>query len=194
IFAETHNELESLNNDISKLQDIYLTNDSDEDSDNETNEYKVHNEAPISLIIYNNNFFTVDQIKHFHKIYTLYPMRTVIEDEKACEKRLDKRDDNVFLTKLQQLDCCVKKYYLNINHQSALKRYQEMIAMTSNESSLCFLGIINASINALKFKNGTPKLYLTTSYKFEGIMICQKTWYIIYDIQKRRWEALHLHY
>ncbi|CAG8850566.1 43823_t:CDS:1, partial [Gigaspora margarita] len=27
IFAETHSELESLNNEISKLEEIYLTND-----------------------------------------------------------------------------------------------------------------------------------------------------------------------
>ncbi|CAG8795399.1 21405_t:CDS:1, partial [Dentiscutata erythropus] len=65
----------------------YLTNDSDKDFDNETNEYEIHNEAPISLTIYSDDFFTIDQIEQFHKIYTLYPMHVVIEDEKAREKR-----------------------------------------------------------------------------------------------------------
>ncbi|CAG8527802.1 11484_t:CDS:2, partial [Cetraspora pellucida] len=73
IFAETHGELECLNNEISKLQDIYLTNDdSDEESDNEANEF-IDNEtydetSSESLVIYIDNFFTVDQIERFHKI------------------------------------------------------------------------------------------------------------------------------
>ncbi|CAG8847709.1 38501_t:CDS:1, partial [Gigaspora margarita] len=72
--------------------------------------------------------------------------------------------------------------------------FQEMKALTQSESSLCFLGIIDASMHATEFKDGTPKAYLTTKYKFGGVPICQKAWYTIYNIQKRRWEALRTHY
>ncbi|CAG8776769.1 10897_t:CDS:1, partial [Cetraspora pellucida] len=87
IFTKTHNELEDLNNEINKLQNIYLTNEnSDKGSDNKTNEYEACNKMPVSLTIYNNDFFITAQIEHFYKIYTLYLMHTVIEDKKACEK------------------------------------------------------------------------------------------------------------
>ncbi|CAG8833388.1 27928_t:CDS:2, partial [Gigaspora margarita] len=40
IFSETHCELESLNNEISQLQDVYLTDyNSDKESDNEASEF-----------------------------------------------------------------------------------------------------------------------------------------------------------
>ncbi|CAG8753753.1 938_t:CDS:2 [Cetraspora pellucida] len=148
IFAETYNKLEILNDEISKLQDIYLINkNSDGDSDNKTNKFEALNKMPMSLILYNNNFFISNQTEHFHKIYILYPMCIVIKNKKACEKR-----------------------------------YQQIKAITPSKSCLCFLGIIDASINALEFKNGTSKAYLTMYYKFEGLTICQKAWYIIYDI------------
>ncbi|CAG8744318.1 7130_t:CDS:2 [Gigaspora margarita] len=203
IFSETHHELEILNNEISQLQNIYLTDyNSDEESDNETNEFiidKTSDETSdqtsksIALAVYINNFFTIDQIKSFHKMYMLNPMRAIMEENKAREKRLDKHNDDAFLIKLQQ-SCCAKSCFLNVNNQAALKRFQEMKAMTQYESSLCFLGIIDASMHVTEFKNGKPKTYLTTDYKFEGVTICQKAWYTIYDIQKRRWEALRTHY
>ncbi|RIB06108.1 hypothetical protein C2G38_2217947 [Gigaspora rosea] len=96
-------------------------------------------------------------------MYVLYPMSTVIENEKTREKRLDKQDDEAFLMKLQQFVCCTKRCLLSVNSQVALKRFQEMKALTQNEASLCFLGIIDASMHTTEFKNGTPKAYLTTT-------------------------------
>ncbi|CAG8778361.1 21053_t:CDS:1, partial [Gigaspora rosea] len=101
IFAETHSELECLNNEISKLEEIYLTNDdSDEESDNKSIDNETYNETSELLAIYIDNFFTAEQIERFHKIYVLHPMCAVAEDEKTRNKRLDKRDDNAFLAKL----------------------------------------------------------------------------------------------
>ncbi|CAG8753343.1 20376_t:CDS:1 [Gigaspora margarita] len=201
IFSDIHEELEDLNNEISVLQEIYLTDyNSDEESDHETNElsisetYDETSSVSLDVYVYVDNFFTTDQVEQFHKIYTLYPMCILMENEKNREKRLDKRDDNAFLTKLKQFCCCAQRCLLNINQQAALKRYQEMKAMSQNESNLCFLGIIDASMHATEFKNGIQKKYLTTKYKFEGISICQSAWYLIYDIQKRRWENLRAHY
>ncbi|CAG8841545.1 23181_t:CDS:2, partial [Gigaspora margarita] len=195
IFAETHSELECLNNEISKLEEIYLTNDdSDKESDNESIDNETYNETSESLAIYIDNFFTAKQIEHFHKTYMLHPMRAVAEDEKIRNKRLDKWDDDAFLAKLQQFNCCTLRCLLNVNPQAALKRFQKMKALTQSESNLCFLGIIDTSMHATKFKDGTQKAYLTTNYKFEGVPICQKAWYTIYDIQKRQWEALRTHY
>ncbi|CAG8837724.1 18614_t:CDS:2, partial [Gigaspora margarita] len=180
IFAETHSKLESLNNKIFELQDIYLTNnDSDEKSDNDANKFidnEMYNETSSkSLAMYIDNFFTAKQIEHFHKMYVLYPIFTVINNEKTHEKRLDKRDDKAFLMKLQQ--------FISKNE-----------SITQNEVSLYFLEIIDASMHTTEFKNGMPKVYLTTNYKFKGVSICQKAWYTIYDIQKRRWKALCDHY
>ncbi|CAG8469364.1 16756_t:CDS:2, partial [Gigaspora margarita] len=146
IFSDIHEELEDLNNKISVLQEIYLTDyNSDKKSDHETNKLsisKTYNETSsvsLDVYVYVDNFFTTDQ-------------------------------------------------------QAALKRYQEMKAMSQNELNLCFLGIIDASMHATEFKNRIQKKYLTTKYKFEGISICQSAWYLIYDIQKRRWENLRAHY
>ncbi|CAG8804208.1 4723_t:CDS:2, partial [Gigaspora margarita] len=158
IFSDIHEELEDLNNEISVLQEIYLTDyNSDEESDHETNELSI-----------SETYDETSSVEQFHKIYTLYPMRTLMKNEKNHEKRLDKRDDNAFLTKLKQFCCCAQKCLLNINQQAALKRYQEMKAMFQNESNLCFLGIIDASMHATEFKNGIQKKYLTTKYKFEA--------------------------
>ncbi|CAG8830787.1 1392_t:CDS:2, partial [Gigaspora margarita] len=137
IFSETHCELESLNNEISQLQDVYLTDyNSDKESDNEASE------------------FIIDE---------------------TSDETSDKASESIALA-------------------AALKRFQEIKAMTQYESNLFFLGIIDASMHVTEFKNGIPKEYLTTDYKFEGVTICQKAWYTIYDIQKRRWEALCTHY
>ncbi|CAG8681605.1 13241_t:CDS:2 [Gigaspora margarita] len=169
IFFDIHEELESLNNEISILEEIYLTDyNSDEEFDHETNEFSISETNETSSIsldvyVYIDNFFIADQVEQFHKLYTLYPMRILIENEKNREKRLDKRDDDAFLTKLKQFCCCIQRCLLNINQQAALKRYQEMKAISQNESNLCLLGIIDASIS-----------------------ICQNAWYLIYDIQKRR--------
>ncbi|CAG8728936.1 3404_t:CDS:1, partial [Cetraspora pellucida] len=160
-----------------------------EESDNETNEFsmnKTSEPSSVLLVVYIDHFFIACQVEHFHKIYTLYPMRMIMEDEKIRDKRSDKRDDDAFLTKLNQFCCCVERCLLNVNHQAALERFQQMKAMLQNESKLCFLRIIDASMNATEFKNGTQKAYLTTNYKFQGVKICQKAWFIIYDIQKRR--------
>ncbi|RIB21335.1 hypothetical protein C2G38_2176961 [Gigaspora rosea] len=119
-------------------------------------------------------------------MYVLYPMHAVAEDEKTHNKKLDKQDNNAFLAKLQQFDCCTLRCLLNVNPQAALKRFQEMKALIPSKSNLCFLGINDASMHATEFKYGTPKAYLTTKYKFEGVPICQKAWYTIYDIQKRQ--------
>ncbi|CAG8727940.1 16942_t:CDS:2 [Cetraspora pellucida] len=179
IFAKTHKELEFLNDEISKLQDVYLTNNdnSDKESDNETNEFSINKTSEpfsVSLVVYIDHFFTACQFEHFHKIYTLHPIRMIMEEEKIRDKRSDKRDDDAFLMKLNQFCCCVKRCLLNVNHQAALKRFQQMKAMLQNKSKLCFLGIIDASMNATEFKNRTQKAYLTMNYKFEGVKICQK--------------------
>ncbi|CAG8551069.1 6325_t:CDS:2 [Cetraspora pellucida] len=73
IFADIHKELESLNNEISALQEIYLADyNSDEEFDNEDNELNVNE--------------TYDQIEQLHKINVLYPMHILMEDEKKREK------------------------------------------------------------------------------------------------------------
>ncbi|CAG8811979.1 38128_t:CDS:2, partial [Gigaspora margarita] len=110
-------ELESLNNDISKLEEIYLTNDdSDEESDNESTDNETYNITSELLV-------------------------------------------------------------------AALKRFQEMKALTQSELSLCFLGIINVSMHTTEFKDGTPKAYLTIKYKFGDIIIpheisLEQQWYL----------------
>ncbi|CAG8753042.1 9909_t:CDS:1, partial [Cetraspora pellucida] len=116
IFAETHSKLECLNNKISKLQDIYLTNnDLDKKSDNKANEFIDNKASSESLVIYIDNFFTANQIKCFYKIYMLYSIHIVIKDKKIHDKRLDKQDNNAFLVKLQQFVCCIKRCFSNIN-------------------------------------------------------------------------------
>ncbi|CAG8698238.1 231_t:CDS:2 [Cetraspora pellucida] len=55
------------------------------------------------------------QIECFHKIYMLYPMYVIAEDEKTHNKKSDKQDDGAFLEKLQQLVCCIKRCLLNID-------------------------------------------------------------------------------
>ncbi|CAG8791067.1 8889_t:CDS:2, partial [Gigaspora rosea] len=87
-----------------------------------------------------------EQIECFHKTYVLYPMHAVAKNEKTHNKRLDKWDDNASLV--------------------ALKKFQEMKALIQNKLNLCFLRIIDASMHATEFKDGTPKAYLTTQYKF----------------------------
>ncbi|CAG8819350.1 39239_t:CDS:2, partial [Gigaspora margarita] len=133
-------ELKSLNNEISKLEEIYLTNDDlDEESDNESTDNETYNETSESLVIYINNFFTVKQIE-----YLCAPSNACIaEAKKTHNKRLNKRDDDAFL--------------------AALKRFQKMKALTQSKSSLYFLGIIDTSMHATEFKDGTPKAYLTTN-------------------------------
>ncbi|CAG8855959.1 29948_t:CDS:1, partial [Gigaspora margarita] len=109
-------ELESLNNEISKLEEIYLTNDNlDEESDNESTDNKTYNETSESLVVYIDDFFTAEQIECYHKIYVLHPMRALAEVEKTRNKRLNKWDDDAFLAKLKQFDCCTLKCLLNVN-------------------------------------------------------------------------------
>ncbi|CAG8841508.1 8314_t:CDS:2, partial [Gigaspora margarita] len=67
IFSDIHEKLKSLNNEISVLEKIYLTDyNSDEESDYETNELSISetdktSSASLDIYVYVNNFFTVDQ-------------------------------------------------------------------------------------------------------------------------------------
>ncbi|CAG8458665.1 13957_t:CDS:2 [Dentiscutata erythropus] len=49
-----------------------------------------------------------------------------MKNEKKHEKKLDKRNDDAFLAKLNQFCCYIQRCLLNINQQAVLKRYQEM--------------------------------------------------------------------
>ncbi|CAG8810727.1 6730_t:CDS:2, partial [Gigaspora margarita] len=126
-----------LNNKISKLEEIYLTNnDLDEESNNKSIDNEIYNKTSKLLAVYIDNFFTAKQIEHFYKMYVLYPMRTVAKDKKTHNKRLDKWDDDAFLVK-----------------------FQEMKVLIQSELNLCFLGIIDTSMHATKFKDGTQKVF-----------------------------------
>ncbi|CAG8785309.1 37094_t:CDS:2 [Gigaspora margarita] len=67
IFSDIHEVLESLNNEISVLEEIYLTDyNSDKELDYETNELSINEtdktlSASLDMYVYVDNFFTADQ-------------------------------------------------------------------------------------------------------------------------------------
>jgi len=108
---------------------------------------------------------------------------------------LEKQDNAAFLKKLQEKQCCQKQCFTTkINSQTAFNRYYEIKAMTQMESNFCFLGMIDASITTRTLSDRISKTYLTTTYYFCGISICQTAWLTIYGIRRSKWKSLHAHY
>ncbi|CAG8589852.1 19669_t:CDS:2 [Cetraspora pellucida] len=165
-----HSELETLNDELNELYE------SEEDQENI------------------DDVFTLNQIEEFKRIYTFKPIQASIKKEKKSTARSEKRDDEAYLKKLQEKQCCQKLCITKIDMQEALNRYREIKAMSQIESNFCFLGMIDASVRFGMLNNGTSKTYLTTNYNFSGISVCQNAWLIIYGIGRARWESLRAHY
>ncbi|CAG8687775.1 13943_t:CDS:2 [Gigaspora margarita] len=179
IFEETHSEIKDLNHELSQLQDIYQS--------------KINEDILLNNI--DDNYFNLQQIKEFQKIFFQCPIKYSKECNIKQQQRLEKYDDDAFLTKLKQKNCCQQNCLsTKINPQTALDRFHEIKAMSQSEMNLCFLGMIDGSIKGAKSISKVPKSYLVTNYNFSEVSICQPAWLIIHEIGKTKWEALCTHY
>ena len=141
--------------------------------------------------------FTLQQIKEFQKIFFQNPIQYSKEYNVKQQQCLEKYNDEAFLMKLNQKNCCKENCLsTKVNPQIALNRFCEIKAMPQSEINLCFLGMIDGSIKITKSasKAPKPKSYLVTNYNFSGIPICQAAWLTIHGVGKTKWEALHMHY
>ncbi|RIB16797.1 hypothetical protein C2G38_2038287 [Gigaspora rosea] len=196
IFEETHSEIKDLNHKLSQLQDIYqlkYNSNYSESSDDETN--CQNSSEDILLDDIDDNYFTLQQIKEFQKIFFQCPIKYSKECNIKQQQCLEKYNDEAFLTKLKQTNCCQQNCLSTKNNpQTALDRFCEIKAMSQSEMNLYFLGMIDGSIKGAKSISKVPKSYLVTNYNFSGVSICQPAWLIIHGIGKTKWEALCTHY
>lgn len=202
IFEETHSEIKDLNHELSQLQEIYQSkynSDDSEPSDDENNDQSLTSASEDLLLddIDNelDNYFTLQQINEFQKIFFQYPIKYSKECNIKQQRSLEKYDDEAFLTKLKQKKCCPQDCLsLKVDLQIALNRFREIKAMSQSEMNLCFLGIIDGSIKIAKSASKVPRSHLVTNYSFSGVSICQTAWLMIHGIGKSKWETLRTHY
>ncbi|CAG8455615.1 9646_t:CDS:2, partial [Cetraspora pellucida] len=172
IFINTYSELTTLNNEFNKLYKHYnTTEDSDELINNE--EFFIENQVSDNSTIeyadsFELDFFTQQEIALFQQIYQINLIQNFMKYEKKSQ--MSEQDDQVFLTKIQQMACCNKKCFSTfINHNEALKRF------STTDYEEC-------------------KKLTTSNYKFQGVSVCQKAWLTIYAIGKSKWKAIRTHY
>ncbi|CAG8546246.1 1913_t:CDS:1 [Cetraspora pellucida] len=200
IFEETHNEIKDLNYELNQLQEIYQAKYNLDDNESDNNEDNC--QCSTSDLLLNNideldDYFTLQQIKEFQKIF----FQNSIQYSKECnikqQQCLKKYDDEAFLTKLNQKNCCKENCLsTKVNPETALNRFYKIKAMSQSEMNMYFLGMIDGSIKIPKSKYASKasKLYLVTSYNFSGASICQVAWLTIHGIGKTKWEALRTYY
>ncbi|CAG8707811.1 20684_t:CDS:1 [Cetraspora pellucida] len=107
IFLETHSELETLNDELNKLYEVYQTNNLKDDSNSDDNidnknesimfeegqEDNANNNITSKEVQEDdvNDIFTSRQIEEFKKIYILKPIQAFIKNESKSSTRLKNR-------------------------------------------------------------------------------------------------------
>ncbi|KAF0451240.1 hypothetical protein F8M41_002065 [Gigaspora margarita] len=141
IFEETHSKIKDLNHKLSQLQDIYQSKYNSNDSESSDDETNCQNSSEdILLDNIDDNYFNLQQIKEFQKIYFQCSIKYSKEYNIKQQQHLEKYDDDAFLTKLKQKNCCQQNCLsTKINPQTALDRFCEIKAISQLEMNLCFL-------------------------------------------------------
>ncbi|CAG8453679.1 11771_t:CDS:1 [Gigaspora rosea] len=196
IFIETHAELITLNNEFNELYKFYNTT---EDSDELVNEEVFLIESQTSddsatIEQIESDCFTQQEVALFQQIYQTNSIHHFTEYEEKKD-RMSEQDNQAFITKIQQVPCCNKNCFnTSINNDEALKQFCKVKSMSAAEKNMFLLGMLEASIRQPTTDRGEIKQLATSNYKFQGVSICQKSWYTIYAIGKSKWESVRTHY
>jgi len=210
IFANTHSELSSLQEQMKELQTIYQSNEavipftSDEsvlvevliepiliESDSDKTNL---DESNLDEPILNN-----DQINKFKKIYLNNKIEDIDENRdnltQKLKKKLDKKDEEALIKKLQTERCCNKNCLQTlVLHENALITYQQFQSLSNNQKDMFLLGTISATARSEITTKGQKRSRLASEYIFEGIKICSTAFLIIYGIGKKYWNNIRSHY
>ncbi|CAG8471646.1 1533_t:CDS:2 [Gigaspora margarita] len=141
IFIETHSELTTLNDEFNKLYKHYNTT---EDSDELVNEEEFFIESQASnnsAVEYVDSFesdcFTQQEIALFQQIYQTNLIQNFNEYEEKKNNKMSEQDNQAFLAKIRQTDCCPKKCFnTSIDHDEALKRFCKIKLMSAAEKNI----------------------------------------------------------
>ena len=133
-----------------------------------------------------NEILTPAQLEKFQKIYNSTTGDDNDEEQKEQKKMeslLNKQDEKAFNIILQTKCCNKKCYTTKINHDNALKTFQNIKSLSKSDSNMFFLGLLHAMKRSNQTHHDkTDKKYLTVKYVFEEIEICEIAFLYIYSL------------
>ncbi|CAG8666763.1 2908_t:CDS:2 [Gigaspora rosea] len=128
----------------------------------------------------------------------------IFEKEKIAKKKssLSYVLDDIFKTHSElttlndEFNELYKHYNTNENSDELVNEEEFFIeSQTSSDNIIEQVeGILEASVRQPTTDRGEIKQLVTSNYKFQGVPICQKSWFIIYAIEKTKREAIRTHY
>lgn len=208
IFINTHSELHTIRDQMEELQTNYQSNETseitipDEESElivvliDETN----LDEPILDEPILDEPALSNEQIDKFKNIYSKSKTDDINEDDdnsisiQKIKKKLNQKDDEAQLKKLQTEICCKKTCLQKFDYKHALSFYQKFQNLNNNQKDMLLLGVLVATVrNEITTKN-QKRQRLASNYIFEGIEICYKAFLIIYGIGERYWDNVRAHF
>ncbi|CAG8523344.1 26330_t:CDS:2 [Gigaspora margarita] len=189
IFEETHKELVSLISAFNQISIVYKPQENleiDNDSSELVNNFLSINNSELEddlLLIDSNDDLKFDfdsvlsktKIEIYRQIYMKQPFEDEKKDEldsnKVLKKQLDSQEEEAYLHRLSTNKCC------------------------TTELDIFLLAMMEALIRTPEqTTKGNSKTLHTTLYQFEGIKICQKAFFLIFGIGKKKWDNMREHY
>ena len=140
-----------------------------------------------------------EQIDKFKNIYSKSKTDDINEDDdnstiQKLKKKLNQKDDEAQLRKLQTEICCKKTCFQKLDHDHALSFYQKFQNLNNNQKDMLLLGVLVVTMrNEITTKN-QKRQWLASNYIFEGIEICYKAFLTIYGIGEKYWNNIQAHF
>ncbi|CAG8845509.1 26802_t:CDS:2, partial [Gigaspora margarita] len=196
IFSETHQELQTLQNDFFNLQTHFVN------IDYENSELENYDEILEDENDESNEFLFISeyQLQKYHQIYNKIKIINNLEEDNLNNNEFEKskttinNNEEVFIEKISKTSCCQnnclkekidsKKAFLrNFNFQSLSKSNQDSFLMGY------FIGISNLKKNS----KGNKRIRIHYDYSFDLEEICLQAFKFIYGIGSTRIENIRAH-
>ncbi|KAF0484240.1 chaperonin: PROVISIONAL [Gigaspora margarita] len=197
IFSETHQELQTLQNDFLNLQIHFVNTNYENSQSKDYNEILEEDENDESNELL---FISEYQLQKYHQIYNNNKIVDNLKENNLNNNEFEKlkttinNNEETFIKQISETNCCQnnclkekinsKKAYLrNFNFQSLSKSNQDSFLMGY------FIGISNLK-NTSK---GNKRIRISYNYSFDSEKICLQAFKFIYGIGSTRIENIKTH-
>ncbi|RIB26581.1 hypothetical protein C2G38_2266362 [Gigaspora rosea] len=197
IFSETHQELQTLQNDFLNLQ-IHFVNTNYENSQLENyNEILEEDENDDSDELL---FISEYQLQKYHQIYNNIKIVDNLEEDNLNNNEFEKlkttinNNEETFIKQISKTNCCQNNCLKEkINSKNAFLRNSNFQSLSKSNQDSFLMGYFIGISNIKNTSKNNKRIRISYNYSFDSEEICLQAFKFIYGIGSTRIENIRTH-